>query len=90
MPNHVNPRITLELESGADPIRGTLERGNRSPLRFWGWLELMEELRRVATEHPEQPSEPSPAKTGQSPQPEARAVRRQPRAGKSGHTRASS
>jgi hypothetical protein len=45
-------RITLELEAGADPIRGLIEHpdGTREP--FWGWLELMDELRRVAAEKP--------------------------------------
>jgi hypothetical protein len=48
-----NSRITLEIEAGADPIRGLIEHrdGRREP--FWGWLELMEELRRVAAHTPE-------------------------------------
>jgi hypothetical protein len=48
-----NPRITLELEAGADPIRGCIEHpdGIRQP--FWGWLELMEELRQIAAERPQ-------------------------------------
>lgn len=48
-----NPRITVELEAGADPIRGSVEHadGRRQP--FWGWLELIEELRRVAAYEPE-------------------------------------
>jgi hypothetical protein len=42
------PRITVELEPGADPIRGSVEHadGRREP--FWGWLELIDELRRAA------------------------------------------
>jgi hypothetical protein len=42
-----NPRITIELEPGADPIRGVVEfvDGRREP--FWGWLELIDELQRL-------------------------------------------
>lgn len=43
-----NPRITLELEPGADPIRGSLEHPDGSRQPFWGWLELSAQLRRVA------------------------------------------
>lgn len=43
-----NPRITLELETGADPIRGSIEHADGSHQPFWGWLELSAELRRVA------------------------------------------
>jgi len=43
-----NPRITLELEPGADPIRGSIEHPDGSRQPFWGWLELSAELRRVA------------------------------------------
>jgi hypothetical protein len=48
-----NPRITLELEAGADPIRGSIEQADGSRRRFWGWLELIEELRRVAADEPD-------------------------------------
>lgn len=53
-----NPRITLELEPGKDPIRGSIEHadGHRQP--FWGWLELSAELRRVTARpdaHAERP-----------------------------------
>ena len=73
-----NSRITLELEAGADPIRGSIEHADGTRQRFWGWLELIEELRRVAADEPERPSQPTPANTGQAPEPEARARRRQP------------
>jgi hypothetical protein len=53
-----NVRITLQLESGADPIRGSLERANGSRRSFWGWLELMEELRVVAAEPDAQTTRP--------------------------------
>lgn len=46
-----NSRITLELEAGADPIRGTIEHPDGSRQPFWGWLELIEELHHAA-DHP--------------------------------------
>jgi len=49
MPTANRPRITLELEAGADPIRGSVEHADGRRQAFWGWLELIEELRRVAT-----------------------------------------
>lgn len=52
MPTANNSRITLELEAGADPIRGSIEHPDGSSQPFWGWLELMEELRRVAADEP--------------------------------------
>jgi hypothetical protein len=45
-----NPRITLELETGTDPIRGNIEHADGSRRPFWGWLELSAELRRVTAE----------------------------------------
>lgn len=71
----VNPgsrHITLKLEAGADPIRGTIARGDGSSRRFWGWLELMEELRRIATgDDPKQPpSPPRPADVERAPEPD--------------------
>jgi hypothetical protein len=45
-------RITLEIEAGGDPIRGVLEHSDGSHEPFWGWLELMDELRRVAAGKP--------------------------------------
>ena len=53
MSNANNSRITLELEAGVDPIRGLIEHPDGSREHFWGWLELMEELRRVAADTPE-------------------------------------
>jgi hypothetical protein len=59
-----NPRVTVELVAGADPIRGSLEHpdGRRQP--FWGWLELIDELRRISAAEPERYGAP-PAPTGQ-------------------------
>jgi hypothetical protein len=70
-----NSRITLELEAGADPIRGSIEHadGRRQP--FWGWLELSEELRRVAAAQPEPPS---PENAEAEPEPDAQAKGRPP------------
>ena len=72
-----NSRITLELEAGADPIRGSIEHadGRRQP--FWGWLELIEELRRVAAAQPERPSQRTPANTEAAPDADAQTKRRQ-------------
>ena len=47
-----NPRITLELEAGADPIRGSIEHVDGTRQSFWGWLELIDELDRVAAGKP--------------------------------------
>jgi hypothetical protein len=80
MPTAKNSRITLELEAGADPIRGSIERPDGSSQPFWGWLELMDELRRVAADEPKRPSTPNPANTGLPLEPDARAKRRQSRA----------
>jgi len=58
-----NQRITLELEMGADPIRGTIEHADGSHKPFWGWLELSAELRRVAAEPEPRPEQPQPPTT---------------------------
>ncbi len=42
-------RISLELEAGPDTIHGTLERGDGTRERFWGWLELMAAIDRVTS-----------------------------------------
>ena len=64
------PHITLELEPGADPIRGTIARGDGSSRRFWGWLELIEEVRRIAAGDPSRPpSPPGPADAGRALEP---------------------
>jgi len=44
------PNITIELEPGADPIRGRIGRPDGTRQGFWGWLELIEALGRLATE----------------------------------------
>jgi hypothetical protein len=58
-----NPRITLELETGADPIRGSIEHADGSRQPFWGWLELSEQLRRVAAQPEAQAEQPQPPTT---------------------------
>jgi hypothetical protein len=63
-----NLRITLELEPGADPIRGSLEHTDGSRRTFWGWLELMEELRGVTAEPEAQTRQPpTPTTTKEEP-----------------------
>lgn len=62
-------RITVALQPGADPIRGVIERPDGRRLRFWGWLELIEELRRVAAAGPPNDAalraEPKPPTSGE-------------------------
>jgi hypothetical protein len=58
-----NPRITLELETGADPIRGSIEHPDGSRQPFWGWLELSAELRRVTAQPDGQAERPQPPTT---------------------------
>jgi len=52
-------RVALEIEAGSDPIRGVLEHPDGSHEPFWGWLELIDELRRVAAEKPTRAGAPS-------------------------------
>ena len=73
-----NPRVTLELEAGADPIRGSIEHADGTCQSFWGWLELIDELGRVAAADREQLTQPRQARTGRSPDADARAKRRRP------------
>ena len=47
-----NPRITVELEAGASPIRGSIEYANGRRRTFWGWLELIDEVGRLAADKP--------------------------------------
>jgi hypothetical protein len=37
-------RVTVELEEGAGPIRGSLDLGDGDPRAFSGWLELASAL----------------------------------------------
>jgi hypothetical protein len=52
MSSATNPRITLELVAGADPIQGSIEHADGSRQPFWGWLELIETLNRLASTKP--------------------------------------
>jgi hypothetical protein len=52
MSTAIRPRITLELVGGADPIQGCIEHVDGSRQPFWGWLELIEALQRVANATP--------------------------------------
>jgi hypothetical protein len=53
MSTATNPRITLELVAGGDPIQGSIEHADGGRQPFWGWLELIETLQRVANATPE-------------------------------------
>ena len=63
-------RMCVELETGADPIRGSIEQSDGSRQTFWGWLELIEALRRAAADHSERSA--SPVNIGRPPKPDAR------------------
>ena len=52
MSTATNPRITLELVAGGDPIQGSIEHADGSRQPFWGWLELLETLQRLANTTP--------------------------------------
>ena len=41
-------RVQLELDADPGAIHGTLEHGDGTRERFWGWLELMAALERAA------------------------------------------
>jgi hypothetical protein len=73
MPTANSARITLELELGADPIRGLIEHPDGSRQPFWGWLELMDELRRAATDEPEPAAQSTTPSAGSSDEREPRA-----------------
>jgi hypothetical protein len=69
-------RITVEIETGADPIRGSIEHPGGRSEPFWGWLELLEELRRVAGDAPERAP---PGQPGRASGPTRQAKRQRPR-----------
>jgi hypothetical protein len=49
MPTSPQLSISLELEAGAEPIRGSV-RGPGSEARpFWGWLQLIQAIEDVIT-----------------------------------------
>jgi hypothetical protein len=75
-----NSRITLELQTGADPIRGSIQRSDGNWQPFWGWLELIEQLRRVAAGAPAMTPPPSPRNLAPPPETDAQAVRPRPNA----------
>ena len=79
MSSATNPRITLELEAGADPIRGSIEHGDGTRQSFWGWLELIDELGRIAADQPKPHTQPGQTHTHQSPQPDTGAKQPRPR-----------
>lgn len=42
-------RITVDLEDGTDPLRGTLETPDSQPRPFWGWLQLIQAIEDAIT-----------------------------------------
>jgi hypothetical protein len=58
-------RVMLELESCPDPIHGTLEHGDGTRERFWGWLELMAALQRLTTTAQDRPTALAPQRRDQ-------------------------
>jgi hypothetical protein len=48
-------RASLELDPGPGTIHGTLEHGDGTRERFWGWLELMAALERLTQSSQEDP-----------------------------------
>jgi hypothetical protein len=77
MSTEKSSRFTVELETGADPIRGSIEHldGSRQP--FWGWLELIEALQRAAADQSES-TLIQPQRTEQLSTPDASVARRKP------------
>jgi hypothetical protein len=77
MATEKSSRFTVELERGADPIRGSIEHpdGYRQP--FWGWLELIEALQRAAADQSES-AHIQPGRTGQLSTPDASAAWQKP------------
>ena len=71
MPIAKNSRITLELEAGTDPIRGHIQHPDGSCQPFWGWLELIEDLRRAAAAEPKRPTRPNLANSESPFEPDA-------------------
>lgn len=71
--------VGLEIEAGKDPIRGRLRHVDGTAVPFWGWLDLIEELRRVASEQPERaPPVRRPARPRRIATPVAHVGRRAP------------
>jgi len=63
MSSATTSRVTVELETGADPIRGSIEISNGRCEPFWGWLELIEKLGRAAAIQPESAAATKPTPT---------------------------
>ena len=43
-------RITLELQAGAEPLRGSLHKPGGQPRPFWGWLQLIQAIEDAITQ----------------------------------------
>jgi hypothetical protein len=49
MPTPPQLRITLELQAGAEPPRGSVHRPEHQPRSFWGWLQLIQAIEDAIT-----------------------------------------
>jgi hypothetical protein len=49
MPSRQQLHITLDLEQGADPLRGTLQTHAGDSIEFWGWLQLIQRIEDAIT-----------------------------------------
>ena len=65
MPRPKTSRLTVDLELGADPIRGSIAHSDGQVHQFWGWLELIEALERAAAPRG-RPGAPTPQHTQRS------------------------
>jgi hypothetical protein len=49
MPTPPPLRITLELQAGGEPPRGSVQRPGGEPRPFWGWLQLIQAIEDAMT-----------------------------------------
>lgn len=76
----------VELETGADPIQGSIDHSDGRSQPFWGWLELIDALRRAAADELETDVERTTTESGQLPTPDAPAACRKPRRHREEHS----
>jgi hypothetical protein len=44
MPDRQRLCITVDVEAGTDPLRGSLQTPDSRPRPFWGWLQLIQAI----------------------------------------------
>ena len=49
MPHRQRLCITVDLEAGTDPLRGSLQTPDSRPRPFWGWLQLIQAIEDAIT-----------------------------------------